>query len=282
MNEEFDLEKRTRRKIEENVNSIRQQWNTPAFDGKMLLLVENIDDRKCYYKLFNSAKVEIRTAKGCNSMRKLYLAIQSTGIPNFAIQDGDFARVCERVPTEDNYFLTDRHDHEMMCLEKEDILKALFLNQAIDYDPVLIDDIFDDLKLISHYKWYNFKYRLKVKFKGYNPRDKSKVELHSFDAINATVMRMSPNCTSTITKTDVDAFVCSQPAQDRFEITNGHDFLDLLAQGIGEKIGSPSLKTDDLRIVMYANFTPERFRQTQLYNSIRIWAGAAADTLFAA
>lgn len=281
MKEEFDFENRSAKNVEEISNSIRMQWNTPTNDGKFLLLVENDDDRDCYFKLFNSAAVEIRTTRGCNNMRRLFMAIQSTDVPNFAIQDSDFARVCGREPAESNYFITDRHDHEMMCLENEDIMRSIFVNCSINYDAMLVDAIFDDLKVLSSFKWYNYHHHLNVCFKGYKVRGKNKDELHSFDSIYAVVKSHSPNCTETISEEDVDAFVDNYPAQNNFEITNGHDFLDRLAQYIGERTANPSLKTDKLRIIMYASFTPNCFRNTQLYQKIRVWAGDVSERLFA-
>ena len=282
MGSEFDLEKRARDKVEDTARSIKMQWNTPAFDGKYLLLVENINDKKCYYKLFNSKKVEIKTTKGCNSMRRLFDAIQTTGVPNFAIQDSDFARVCGREPVEPNYFLADRHDHEMMCLEYDDILKSLFANQALDYDATLVDEIFEDLKILSNFKWYNYHHRAKINFDGYKTRGHSKGELRSFDAIYNYVKPQSPKCNVMVTEADVTSFVNGQPIQNRFELTNGHDFLDQLALGIGEKIKNSNLKTEDLRLVMYARFTWEYFVQTQLYKQICDWAGDESEMLFAA
>lgn len=282
MRDEFDLEERARTKVEEAARSIKLQWDAPAFDGKILLLVENTNDKKCYFKLFNPKKVEIRITKGCNSMKHLFDAIQLTGVPNFAIQDSDFARVCGCEPVESNYFLSDCHDHEMMCLKNDEILKSLFANQALEYDTALVDEIFDDLKILSNFKWYNYHYRAKVNFEGYKIRGHSKEELRSFEAIYNYVKPQSPNCSLTIKEYDVTSFVDSQPKQSRFELTNGHDFLDQLARGIGEKIENPNLKTDELRIVMYACFTKEYFIKTQLYKHICTWAGENSDTLFAA
>ena len=282
MSSDFDLEERSKTKIEERAQRIKMEWDTPAFDGKTLLLVENNNDKKCYFKLFNSDHVDIQTTEGCNNMRRLFAAIQLTGVPNFAIQDNDFARVCGNVPPEKNYFITDYHDHEMMCLANEEVMKAMFINKTTVYDQALVDEVFDDLKMLSHYKWYNYYFHTNINFKSYNVRGKTKADLCSFSTINKDVMSKSPNCHTAIEENDLTSFVAEQPWIHRFELTNGHDFLDLLAQRLGEKIGKANLKTEDLRIIIYASFLPIFFMRTNLYWAIRDWAGNKASNVLVA
>lgn len=279
---EFDLEERTRTKIEAIANDYKMQWDNPANDGKYLLLVEHINDRKCYFKLFNPNKVEIKTTMGCNNMYRVFIAIQPLGIPNFAIKDSDFARVCGCIPTEPNYFITDYHDHEMMCLSNREILREVFSNLAITYDEPLVDETFADLTMLTKIKWYNYYHHLNINFKGYKPRGKAKEELISFDSIYCEVMRQSPKCTVSITEADVLDFVNSQIPQDRFEITNGHDFLDILSQSIEHKYNVSNLNREILLTIIYACFNPARFARTELYHSIRAWACDKADELLTA
>jgi hypothetical protein len=279
---EFDLEERETQKVEEIAHSLKMQWDTPAFDGKTLLLVEYDTDKRCYYKLFNEDKVELRTTRGCNGMRRLFLAIQKFSIPNFAIQDSDFARVCKREPEDINYFITDCHDHEMMCFANQNVMADVFKNLAIRYDKYLIDEVFEDLRMLSYLKWYNYSQHLNIKFKGYNPRGKKKDALRSIKSIFDIVKSHSPNRKKDIIESEVLDFVSKQPKQSLYEITNGHDFLDVLSQSIGEKYGMPFLQGDHIRPIIYTCFTIDRFVDTDLYKAICKWAGKDAPLLFAA
>lgn len=279
---EFDLEERETQKVEEIAQSIKMQWDTPTFDGKILLLVEFDTDKRCYYKLFNEDNVELRTTRGCNCMRRLFLAIQQYNIPNFAIQDSDFARVCNRIPTEANYFITDCHDHEMMCFANRNVMIDVFKNLAIRYDQPLVDEVFEDLKMLSYLKWYNYDQHLNLNFKGYKPRGKNKIDLRSINTIFGVVKNHSPKRNKDITEKEVLDFVKNQPLQSFYEITNGHDFLDLLSQSISEKYSMPYLLGDHLRPIIYTCFTIDRFVNTNLYKEICIWAGNGASLLFAA
>lgn len=279
---EFDLEERETQKVEEIAQSIKMQWDTPAFDGKTLLLVEFDTDKRCYYKLFNENNVELRTTRGCNSMRRLFLAIQQYGIPNFAIQDSDFARVCNRKPAEANYFITDCHDHEMMCFANHDVMKDVFKNLAIRYDKPLVDEVFDNLKMLSYLKWYNYDQHLNLNFKGYKPRGKKMDDLRSINKIFDVVRIHSPKRKKDINEKEVLDFVRNQPKQSIYEITNGHDFLDLFSQSISEKYSMPYLFSDNIRPIIYTCFTIDRFVKTDLYKAICKWVGKGAPLLFAA
>ena len=278
---EFDLEERETLKVEEIAQSIKMQWDTPTFDGKTLLLVEFDTDKRCYYKLFNEDNVELRTTRGCNRMKRLYLAIQQYGIPNFAIQDSDFARVCNRKPAEVNYFITDCHDHEMMCFANNDVMKDVFKNLAIRYDKPLVDEVFEDLKMLSYMKWYNYDQHLNLNFKGFNPRGKKKDYLRSIKELWGVVRNHSPKRKKDITEKEILDFVSKQSEQDFYEITNGHDFLDLLSQSIGDKYSMPYLQGDHIRPIIYTCFTIDRFEKTDLYKAICKWAGNDAPLLFA-
>lgn len=279
---EFDLEERDRQDAESIANSLKMQWDNPSFDGKILLLVEFDTDRRCYYKFFNEDKVELRTTRGCNSMRRLFNAVQKYDIPNFAIQDSDFSRICNCKPTEDNYFITDFHDHEMMCVSNINVMKDIFSNLAIKYDQLLVNQVFADLEMLSYLKWYNYDQHLNINFKGYNPRGKKRVELTSIDTIWGIVRPHSPNRKKEVCEAEVLEFVSKQPKQSVFEITNGHDFLDLLSQSIGQKYAMPGLVGDHIRPIIYTCFTLDRFVNTDLYKSICKWAGDEAHVLFAA
>lgn len=279
---EFDLEERNKQKVEEIANSIKMQWDNPSFDGKFLLLVEFDTDKRCYYKLFNEDKVEFRTTRGCNSMKRLFDAIQKFDIPNFAIQDSDFARICKREPEKVNYFITDCHDHEMMCMSNENVMRDIFSNLAIKYDKPLVNQVFADLEMLSYLKWYNYDQHINLNFKGYSPRGKRREDLASVETILGIVKPHSPNRKKDVCEADVLNFVKSKPKQNVFEITNGHDFLDILSQSIGQKYAMPNLIGDHIRPIIYTCYTFDRFVNTKLYRCICDWAGDDASYIFAA
>ena len=279
---EFNLEQREKQLPKDVARSIKMQWDTPSFDGKTLLLVEDETDKRCYFKLFNKNKVVIKTSQGCNKMKHLFDELQQLDIPNFAIQDSDFARICNKRPKENNYFLTDCHDHEMMCLANEDVMEGIFLNLALDNDRDLVQEIFDDLKVLSYFKWYNYDHHLNFKFKGYSPKGKTKADLHSFSAIFNIVKSHSSNCCTIVTSDDLYSFVAIHSEPNVYEITNGHDFLIMLSQAIENKYKKPNLRVELLRTLIYANFTIDKFVKTNLYTAICSWAGDNAKELFVA
>lgn len=281
---DFDIKNRDKEKPEDTAFRIKMKWDSPAFDGKYLLLVEDNDDRKCFFKFFDPKMVEFEVSRGCSRMLQILNFIQDYKIPNFAIQDSDFARACKCMPSKDNVFFTDFHDHEMMCLSEKDVMKALFLNNGICFDEVLVNEVFDDLKMLSYFKWYNYSNHLNVNFDGYNPSGKETSDLRSFNSIFNAVKPQSPHCVSSISEKNILDFVKDQKEQNPFEITNGHDFLGVLSQKMKKKYKDivHNLSDAQIRMIIYSSFTMKYFIKTKLYKSIFTWAGDMGVSLFIA
>ncbi|CDD48665.1 conserved domain protein [Bacteroides sp. CAG:875] len=123
-------------KAQDLINEIRLQWNTAAFHQKVLIMVEGKDDKTFYFKFFNPSQSELKTCKGCRKLKDVYTSIRnSLTIECIAIKDSDFDRLNHIRPIDENFFYTDCHDYEMMCLADEQVKKELFDNLAITYEP---------------------------------------------------------------------------------------------------------------------------------------------------
>lgn len=269
---EFDLEERTKSNPEEFAHDIILEWNSPSYHDMTLLLVEYKNDKICFFKFFNHDVVEIRETHGCNFLKRVFGIIQESDIKLFAIQDSDFSRICGVDVDSTNYFLTDCHDHEMMCFSDEEVMRSVFDNLAIPFDHTLVENTFDDLMLLSYIKWLNYHDHLNLNVKSYKPSDKDKTELHSFDSIYNHIRSYSPKCTREITERDMMDFVTSQTDINVYEITNGHDFLDVLSKRINEKHKSTNINGDKIRPILYACYTLDKFKKTHLYSKISQWA----------
>ena len=274
---DFDLQERSRKNTDDFVNTIRLEWNSPSLDGKVLLLVEDRDDCFFYYKFFNHQLVEIRTTKGCDKIRDIVSNLRCY-IICFSIRDCDFLRLCN-TPSEENIFLTDCHDHEMMCLSDKKTLHSLFDNFFIDFDNNLICDVYSNLRTLSYFKWYNMKYHLNCNFKSINPVSLSKSELTSFKGLYRIIKECSPKLKQDLSSDDFYEFISSNRNVSPKEIVNGHDFLSLFSHQIDKIVNQKfindkkkSINSDYVRHVMYACFTMESFKKTNLYKQIRNWA----------
>lgn len=120
-------------------------------------MVEGKDDRIFYYKFFNKDFSEIKDCKGCKKVIEVYRILQSKAkFLNITIKDSDFDRINGKPKSGVNFFYSDCHDYEMMCLRNKGTLEKLFANLAIDYDEAIINSVFEDLRYLSFFKWYNY------------------------------------------------------------------------------------------------------------------------------
>lgn len=269
---EFDLRARTSSKDVDMVNKFILEWNSPAFCGKHLLLVESINDKQFYYRFFNNETVEIRQTEGCNLMKKVLVTLDSTSIPYFAIKDSDFDRVSRKHPSNSNCFLTDCHDHEMMCLHEKEVMTQLFRTNMVECEDIVVNSIFEELAMLSHIKWYNYCNHCNLNFKLFHPEQENINNLQSFDYIMSHIVVRSTDSESvpSFTEQDVYSFVDAQDNYDYYEITNGHDFLKRLIVYF-HSIGCKGINENILRIQLYNLFTFSHFEKTQLYQEILKW-----------
>ena len=252
----------------------------PKFANKVFLLVEDVSDKRVFYKLFNNNLVEIRPITGCSKFDDIIIKLKAQHIKHFAIKDADFNRVFNINPTFDNLFYTDCHDIEMMCFYNEDSITEIFANYSKKYDNAFIISIFKDLELLSKFKCLNIYKTCHYCFKGYKVVDKDNVnnDLSNFTILEKTIKERSHHITDSVSLDEINSFFsnCRIPNLE-FEITNGHDFMALFCCYFrkDKEIGIHDFcEKQHLRPTMGACFRMEHFVKTQLYKDISAWAAS--------
>lgn len=278
---EFDLMARASTKDKELVDKLILEWNSPANNGKYLLLVESNNDKQFYYKFFDHKTVAIRQTEGCNLMRKVLNKMDSTNITYFAIKDSDFDRVSKINPSNSNCFLTDCHDHEMMCLHEKEVMTQLFRNNMVEYEEKIVDSIFEELKVLSHLKWYNYCNHCNLNFNRFYPDQEDIDKLKSFDYIINKIEPQLDDSESahSFSEHDVSSFIDTQDIYDQFEITNGHDFLRRLIVYF-HSVGCKSINHNIIRVQLYSLFNFSHFKNTQLYQEIFKWGQGKQNVFY--
>lgn len=253
-------------------DEIIMQWKSPGFANKTLILVEGKDDRLFYYKFFNHDTSEVVDCKGCKKVIEVYKILQRRSLfLHVTIKDSDFERLNGPTISNDNFFLSDCHDYEMMCLKNPRTVKSLFENLAIPYDEKIIERVFSDLQYLSYFKWYNYTYHNNYKFKTFSVTDKSAEELRQFNHIHACILPVSPNCNQ-IEESTLDKFIDEKKVCDPYELTNGHDFIRRLCHHIKRKHREWSnLNEERLKNILHPCFNKEDFAETNLYHIIKAW-----------
>lgn len=275
--DEFDLIECCQ-KNQDKLDTIKLEWSSSGLDGKILVLVEDQNDCLFFYKFFNHDVVELEALGGCDDIDWISDELNKD-ILCFAIRDGDFLRLCGVSPSSENVFLTDCHDVEMMCISSKRTMHALFDNFAIIYDYSIIENIFSNLRVLSFFKWFNMKNHLNYKFKNFNPSSLDKCCLTSFTLLHNIIKQRSPNCKRIINENEFREFVCSNKDVSKKELVNGHDFLFLFSKELEKRVNNEvfkerkkSVNSDSVRTVLFACFTKDCFKKSDLYKQIKKWA----------
>lgn len=251
-----------------------EMWKSPAFNGKVLVLVEGGGDRTFYYKFFNKENAAIRDCKGCKKVVEVYKLLQNKAkFNNITIKDSDFDRLNGKPELGINFFYSDCHDYEMMCMKNVTTVKKLFANLAVEYDEDIINRVFEDLKYLSFFKWYNYTFHTNYNFRKFSVTDKTVEQLNDFDYIHNCLMVVSTNCNK-IEKKTLEDFIesKSQSQYDLYEMTNGHDFIKRMIHHIKKKYNTlTNINEEKLKNTLHPCYDIRDFKLTNLYKGIQQW-----------
>lgn len=263
--------------------------------NKVAIWVEGKDWR-FYNKFFNRDKVlQVGRMNGHtgNSVIEGYKELKKQ-YPNrlaIVIKDADFNRLeGERLDEDDNVFYADGHDHEMMCIKQKAVRQSVLDTFNVDADvDSFYDKVFEDLEILSYFKWYNVHHKCGYSLKDHPSVSKTEtaslkdfewIENNTYERSLGKRKKKSPNPDQVTLKhinpTEVERFMVEKKMMhpDKYELTNGHDFVNRLNHNLMPhfKRLNISLKDEDgLKNTIYPSFTHEAFKQTNLYVSLRGW-----------
>lgn len=277
----MDTLKNVANRFEIIANALILKWKTSCYHNKVLILVEGSDDRSFYYKFFNDEISSIELSGGCKTLIEIDRLIQKNGtISNhLCIKDSDFDRLNSNLINASNFFYADAHDYEMMCFKNENVRKDLISNLAIPYEESLFDNIFSELSYISFFKWMNYSNHLNLNFRKYNVSNKTTADLKDFDSIYNIICEDAKN-PALLCIGDLDNFITNHRVYDKFELTNGHDFLKRLCCNLKFKdVPSNVCAEDKIKLLMRSCFTLKEFEKTDLYLKISEWCNMNVQIL---
>lgn len=261
-------------------NEIILERKSPAWNNKILILVEGKDDRIFYYKFFDNNFSEIKDCKGCKKVIDVYNLLNKKIYSDFiTIKDSDFDRINGKNKLGDNFFYSDCHDYEMMCLKNKNTINKLFAHLAMKYDDEIINNVFEDLRYISFFKWYNYTSHCNYNFRVLTIRNLPKNLLHDFGYIHNILLKASKNCVS-INEQILEQFIDKNIHPDLYEITNGHDFISRLTLYLEKNNCSiNNMNEDKLKLILHPCFDTNDFQQTELYRDIKMWQDMRGKTI---
>jgi len=275
---------------EDLVGELLVRFNTPVNAGKVAVWVEGLNWR-VYRRFFDRDKIiEHGKASGVQILEghKLFKE-KRPNLHSVVIKDADFLRLEGYDMDEDpNVFYADGHDVEMMMMKQEMVREELCnVFELSEDDRGIFDDVFDDLKALSYFKWYDCRRRTCYSYKSLGKVQHDSSELRSLEWIENQVFAESKSTWDNsnhdtpfvrINPDGVGDFMNDNPAADRYEMTNGHDYINRLCLHIKNRTRYVRSE-ESLNDTLVASFKMDVFSQTNLHSSLRSWCDANVDIM---
>lgn len=175
-------------------------------------------------------------------------------------------------------FLTDWHDLEIGMIAEDEVFKAVVM-EFLDITNVQYNEvralILKVIQKISCLKWLNELHNLELAFEGVGFQDLLTFQASDkvFSDYLERVLKKSPNAKTTdkgwiesevekLTETNVSAY----------QYTNGHDFMQALAQYIRTRGNARSITDSLLAGAFRIKYSTQEFKKTELYHQTSNWA----------
>lgn len=150
------------------ISSVLLTLRNHVTDDKVVVIVEGIDDRRLYERMYNVGKVIIYVVGNSRHTIEVIKALNPKGYDKrlIGIKDADFDNVNKKLYSYPNLFLTDWHDAEIVELESDSVIDTVW-NKYMGFKAPIdaIENICKDLCELSMLKWANYNLRLNVVFK---------------------------------------------------------------------------------------------------------------------
>ena len=250
-----------------HVTAIRLLFNSPVNQGKTIVVVEGPDDKDFYAKFLDATHAELYADGNCDK-HQLILNELNAQYRNrlMAIKDADFDHLNKQAPSVPNLFLTDEHDMEGMIL-KNGIPQKIYECYPGRCNTISIDEICENLKVVSYLRWMNNVQELGLNFKlqKWSSHYKHPYEV-DIACYLAAVISDSKDC-QVITINELHRFMEERGEQDIRQLTRGHDLMECLyirAKAMNAKNFSKAKFFKDIREA----YTKDMFAKTQLCKQI--------------
>ena len=265
------------------VTELKQLLSHEENEGKIIILVEGPDDRTFYVRYVSEPHVVFSVLKSCRFMPDILRLTKSDRIlaeKVIGIKDADFDRILGKDYHLDNLFLTDAHDWEMMT-QTEECERNVTIEGLGRTEKGIFSKVINDLKNYSYLKFYNVAEICDKGKEGISFQDFSISRI--YDGRGECVVE---NCLEKVKnhnnnfrlahfpgKTVFENFKTAYPDPDLLQFTCGHDLIQGVVQLIIHLKGaSTDVGEKETARLFRVTFTPDMFKETQLYHDIANWS----------
>lgn len=263
---------------QDKLNELRLDVTHPNSLGINFILVEGDSDIRLFRKLFDIDKCKIENIPGGKNKLEECVATLINIYPLvLGIRDTDFLHLNNVVYTNQNMFLTDKHDIETTILSEDDVLNTLvfeYTTKPKNEHLTLRNEIIQCIEMIGYLKWLNSIDNLELKF------DCGFYDLISFANLNIDfdtyfmrVISKSPNAKITdihIIKEKIDNLKTSNP--DMLQLTNGHDLVKAFANYFKNASGINGVSDENIASILRISYNKNQLQKTNLYTELNQWS----------
>lgn len=255
---------------------VRLKINTPQGSKKVFLFVEGQDDLSLYRRILKNDYLEIKRSQGGKSeVIKIIKDLADHYSQVLGFIDADFDNILKNRTYANNVFLTDCHDLEMMMVKCDEVYNEAILDFVDNVGCCFKrDKAFTLIEFVSCLKYVKY-----AKFLDLNLNPPFR---HYIDLVNNNfkkqeyldqIYAVSGNRDYTMPVADIIAN--AKIVNDPYNLTNGHDFMIIIAElinYINKKTGLYSGNKDrEIERTFRGFYTLQHFKKSQLYLKFVLW-----------
>jgi hypothetical protein len=267
-----NLKKETQNDIYTIINDIRLSLRGELERRVVFILVEGSDDRAIFSNFFQGGNTSIKSTGGKNGLKKALGILSRETRQVMGIRDADFSHLEKLAPEYDNMFLTDCHDIEMTMLQFPDVMRhALTPYHLQNESNEILSSAIQESLYIAYIRWSSRKHNYifdteKINFMGCINITDGKVRLDN----EKYLARINTAFGQNVNRDSIDTFIKENPAEDHFNLCNGHDVTRMVSQ-IVSVITGKNTDYNDFHGHLMSAFQLTHFVKTRLYQSILVW-----------
>lgn len=261
------------------------------------LIVEGLKDNLLFNKFVANELCQIKIAFGNLNVIEVINELNKRSFKDVVgIIDSDFRVLNSEIPNNENIFLTDEHDIELMIF-KSATFETLLLNycqpekiapfRKLNKNKELRDILLNLAAPLGYLKWAHTIFDLGLIFKPQKPEGVplpisdfipvNTLEFAGYDKMLDVVINYSRNKSTKVT-TKIIALKkveeINQATVELYHLCNGHDVMSILSLGLRKKLSnlnSKAVSADQLENEFIFAYDSQYFAETRLYASIKKW-----------
>lgn len=262
----------------EKLNQLRMDVPHPNNRGQAFVLVEGDTDIRLYRKFFDLNITNVEQIPGGNPKVEACVAtLQPISDLVIGIRDSDFIKIMEIEYAENPIFLTDYHDLEMSLIANEKTILAVVFDYTLlsssHEQRAFVDKVFALTRDMSLIKLLNAENNWELSFKfGFLEFFDRQIERFDSSAFLERAIRKSDTISIDIKQNILELLANKrEESQERYFLTNGHDFVKVFTHLLRKKYGHNKLNERTIEDVLRIKYSLSEFKTTSLYEKIMTW-----------